>query len=353
MQTVGGAVVSRFAVLGCSAINSDERIAMRAIWHGLKKVELYECVGLLFSLFALAVFFLYADLADLKQQKQNWHWHPVRWVWDVYRAFLPKAFGAGLALLLAVGWWKHRDLRWGMRHTLILTRLVLPFCLLLFIYRVLNFYVPLFSPLDRDDWLLHADRWLFGVQPTIWLQQFVHPLLTDCFSFAYMAWFPLIFVTMVLLHFLSKKAVTEYTASVLFTFYLGYFCYLLIPAVGPYYTLQQTYSISLAGGLVTAAQQNLVLPGDLNIPRDAFPSLHTAVSLVMLYFIAVYRPRWLWLYVPLVASILLSTVYLRYHYVIDVIAGIALGLFTSVYSGRWCRKWRELLGPQKKHRAKG
>lgn len=316
---------------------------MKTIWLGVKKLELYECVGLLFSLLALALFVMYGDLIDAKQQIPGWHWYPVAWVWNVYRSFIPKAFAVSLLLFLALGLWKYRDWKWGVRQTFSLSRFAFPFCILLIIYRVLNFYIPLFSPIDHDDWLLQMDIRLFGIEPTVWLQRFIHPVLTDYLSFVYMVWFPLIFFTMLLMHLHSLVAVTNYTTSVLFSFYIGYFCYMLIPAVGPYYWLQQEYIFSLAGGVLTKAQTSLVVPNDFNVPRDAFPSLHTAVSCIMLWYIARYRRRWLLLYIPLVISILFSTIYLRYHYAIDVCAGIVLGVGTS-YLGSWLsKKWRSRL----------
>jgi membrane-associated phospholipid phosphatase len=68
---------------------------------------------------------------------------------------------------------------------------------------------------------------------------------------------------------------------------------------------------------------------------DAFPSGHTAVSLMCLYYAWKMRENKLFaVLIPVVTGLLISTVYLRYHYVIDVIAGIALtGLTIALAPG--------------------
>jgi len=44
---------------------------------------------------------------------------------------------------------------------------------------------PIHLGADYDDWLIAADRWLFGVDPTVWLYRFAHPVLTEVLMIAY------------------------------------------------------------------------------------------------------------------------------------------------------------------------
>ena len=44
---------------------------------------------------------------------------------------------------------------------------------------------PIHLGADYDDWLIAADRWLFGVDPTVWLYRFSHPVLTEVLMIAY------------------------------------------------------------------------------------------------------------------------------------------------------------------------
>jgi membrane-associated phospholipid phosphatase len=58
--------------------------------------------------------------------------------------------------------------------------------------------------------------------------------------------------------------------------------------------------------------------------RAAFPSLHAAVSLVaMIYAWRFLRP-WFWILLPFCLGLWISTIYLRHHFVVDLLAGWAL-----------------------------
>jgi membrane-associated phospholipid phosphatase len=57
---------------------------------------------------------------------------------------------------------------------------------------------------------------------------------------------------------------------------------------------------------------------------DCFPSGHTGLSLISLVHVARYLPRLLPLYVLLVGAIMVATLHLRYHYLLDLVAGIFL-----------------------------
>lgn len=311
----------------------------------VRKLELYEGVGLLVSLLCVIGFFAFGDELDAKQGEPGWHWYPLTWIWAIYSDFIPKALLYALVGLGLLGWFFEKSwklgLRWGVRQTLLVARYGLPFCILLIIYRALDFYIPLMAPVDRDGWLLQIDAWLFGgTQPSLLLEPYIRPWLTDYLSFVYMAWFPMIFFTLLLMMLKSRRVVSEYVGAALFAFYIGYVSYTLVPAVGPVYTLADTYTTSLSGGALTELQHSVITTQqDLNVPRDCFPSLHTAISCVMLYFVWRYRRKWLWLYAPLVLSILISTVYLRYHYVIDVLAGIALAALTCTIGRKGTTWW--------------
>jgi len=61
-------------------------------------------------------------------------------------------------------------------------------------------------------------------------------------------------------------------------------------------------------------------------PRSpSFPSSHASMSAVGVITLATLYPAWLWAFVALAAVLVFSRVYLRVHYVLDVLAGVALG----------------------------
>ena len=68
--------------------------------------------------------------------------------------------------------------------------------------------------------------------------------------------------------------------------------------------------------------------------QHVFPSLHCAVTLYLLLFDRQHRPaRFKLLLLPCIA-LWFSTLYLRYHYFIDVLCGFALSAFALWLANR-------------------
>ncbi|MHB8845243.1 MAG: phosphatase PAP2 family protein [Nitrospirota bacterium] len=181
-----------------------------------------------------------------------------------------------------------------------------------------------------DDLLISIDFRLFGGHhPTLLFERFIHPLLTTVLQFAYISYYPMaITLGAVLYRKKNKTAFGEAIFGIILCFYLSYAGYLLFPAIGPRFTLAHLQTSDLAASpLVVAIQETLNALE--NTKTDAFPSGHTAIALMTLYYAAKFRERSLTaLLIPAVTGLIISTVYLRYHYVIDVIAGIALTAMT-------------------------
>jgi membrane-associated phospholipid phosphatase len=183
-----------------------------------------------------------------------------------------------------------------------------------------------------DARLIAVDHAIFGVHPTVWLERFSNPLLTGLLQFAYISYyfiFPLLSVVLIARGG-GFGEFEEALFGILLCFYLSYVGYLLVPAIGPRFTLSHLQTSNLQVFPFVETIQN-ALNSLENNKTDAFPSGHTAVSLMTLYYAWKEGEKKLFAgLVPVVTALIISTVYLRYHYVIDVIAGIALTGLTIV-----------------------
>ncbi|MDP2208998.1 MAG: phosphatase PAP2 family protein [Bacteroidota bacterium] len=223
--------------------------------------------------------------------------------------------------------------------------------MILLTYKQLSFMIAPIHGKDYDTLLIEIDRWLFGVDPTVWMWQFSHPLLTEIVQIAYTSFY---FLFIIAGYELYKKGEFEkfYYAAflIVYGFYLSYIGYLFLPAVGPRFTLHDfgATNTELPGLFITNFLRDFVnyggsiVKGHPNpieiVQRDVFPSGHTQLTLVLMYISAHYNLKsklFLW-----VIGILLifGTVYLRYHYVIDLIAGgvfmiLNIGTAKFVYNG--------------------
>ena len=98
--------------------------------------------------------------------------------------------------------------------------------------------------------------------------------------------------------------------------------YLLLPAAGPAFT---TLPDQGAGGIIAPAVIALVKGGVTGM--DVFPSLHTALTLYITAFFWRDGCRKTALALaPVTAGTIAATLWLRYHYGVDVLAGLLLAL---------------------------
>ncbi|MEK7264445.1 MAG: phosphatase PAP2 family protein [Bacteroidota bacterium] len=196
---------------------------------------------------------------------------------------------------------------------------------------------------DFDDVLIAMDRWMFGGDPTKWMQSFSSPLLTELLQLTYASYYLLfIIVGYELFRRYEKKEFHFFVFCIVYGFFLSYIGYFLLPAVGPRFTLHEFNSIDaeLPGLFITKHLRSLINAGE-SIPhnvtnaidyvqRDVFPSGHTQLTLIVMYFAKKYNVKTQWLIVSLGTLLIFSTVYLHYHYVVDVLAGIIF---------MWCTLW--------------
>lgn len=260
---------------------------------------------------------------------------------------IPRKFYGGItrlavtALLMAVFLYfvKKKPL-WKYLYWL---RDVMPFLFCIAIYTNMHDTIHFVNPHDIHDKLIAIDKYLFGVEPVIWAQQFYHPWLTQYFSISYMNYF--ILAVIVVVYLLVKKRDVEMRRVLLGTilcFYFGYFLYILFPAAPPRLTLADQFVRSFHGGWLSAAQVKLVSISSSS-SRAAFPSLHCAVTLISLMYAFRYVRKLFYILLIPGISLVLATVYLRHHYVVDILAGFALAIFTfytAPYLARWWENFR-------------
>lgn len=219
---------------------------------------------------------------------------------------------------------------------------VMPFAFCIAIYTNLHDTIHFVNPYDIHDQLIAIDQYMFGVQPVLWAQQFYHPWLTQYFSISYMNYF---FITVsVVVFLLIKKRDADMRRVLLGTilcFYFGYFLYIIFPAAPPRLVLADQFIRDFGGGWLGAAQVKMVNISSSS-SRAAFPSLHCAITLITLMYAWVMSRKLFYILLIPGISLVMATVYLRHHYVIDIFAGFALAVF-AFYTAPYIAAWWENL----------
>ena len=200
-----------------------------------------------------------------------------------------------------------------------------PFLIILLMYYTLwGDATLLMVTTDRDQALMAIDQRLFGVQPSLAMQRFISPGMTSWMTFAY--FYHLINIPLVALFIYIWRGRTrfrEMMSGIMVVSFFGLMGYLLVPAIGPLYTLRDQYTVPLHQSL-WMLNREVDFMDFARIRRDVFPSLHVAISFVAWLYAYRNSKKLFWILSPLILSLWVSTVYLRYHYVIDVIAGLIL-----------------------------
>lgn len=235
-----------------------------------------------------------------------------------------------LSLVWMIGWCQSRPTSYRWRLRLLLTLTISILC-----YFSLTTAVPLMhnpSGLATLNWhqdgtLAQWDALLLGDAPRGLMLLESPSWVTDIFMACYLFFF--YYLVGGLLYYCLKDLNQFRIIVVGFcTLYaLGYVGYMLMPAVGPVDELG-----SRTGGWLTNTGGSIIAQRGNGV--DVFPSIHMAASLYLLLFDFKHRRNHFWWVLAPTVGLWISTIYLRYHYGVDLIAGIILAL-GCVWLIRW------------------
>lgn len=187
------------------------------------------------------------------------------------------------------------------------------------------------------DWRLTgvvdaAEAWLFHGQPSLYLSEWMPwVLLSELLHLCYLAY--LVVIPGVLAYwFLTKRlaAFRELVFLLTAVMLTSYLFFILWPVDSPFYRFDPL-GAPFAGHAIFDLVHAVSSRGGAR--GGAFPSAHASGATV-LWLVAWHHDRRLavWL-APVVAGLLVATVFGRFHYVLDTVAGVGLGV-AAVWAGR-------------------
>lgn len=197
-------------------------------------------------------------------------------------------------------------------------------------YLILRDLLPLVRP-DTVDATLHAiDEWLFGFSPALWFERFNRRPIVEWFSFFYFSYFWICGGYLLTVLWLLKpgRRTSVFAIGSMLVMFCGQLCYMLVPGYGPLRELAHAYEGPLDGGFFWSCVWQTVQTG--SAMKDIFPSLHTAMPTWFTAFAlwnARRDPRWrpvATITAFFAINIIISTMLLRWHYAIDIVAGLVL-----------------------------
>jgi len=205
-------------------------------------------------------------------------------------------------------------------------------------YKEMALLVPAVRRSDRDQWLANLDFRIWHANPTVWLERIQTPFLTELFQIVYTLFVPAVLLAAALLW--RKRRYTEfryYAFLIALGFLLSYVGYLLVPARGPRFLLRDLQHLRLQGLWLFHSLQD-TLDRLESAQYDCFPSGHTELTILAWWGSRWVSKRWFWVYFAYTPTLIFATVYLRYHYSVDVFAGAALAFILILVSPSIYRK---------------
>lgn len=185
---------------------------------------------------------------------------------------------------------------------------------------------------EQDALMASIDRTIFfGHDPNELMQSIIVRPLSEWLAFAYSFYavlYPLVLGAVFL--FGGRRALRESAFTIGAALLVSYVSYSLIPVKGP--VLTRTFDVSLDLYLLASVKEAMM--DATRITWDCFPSMHTCCSILLAWCAWRHVRRLFWWVLPIVASMPLACVYLRYHYVIDVLAGLVLAVVMTQVTKR-------------------
>ena len=227
----------------------------------------------------------------------------------------------------------------GRARVLRLARDFAPFYGVAVLYEGLAQLTPSLRPDVVDAALIRIDHAWLGVDAALWLERFASPSLSWVLAICYGSYFVLAPALAIVLYARGERALfRDLMLAGVLAAALAFAGYLLVPAVGPYAFQSDLFPHRLPGNAYCPSFIRMI--DDLRgVARDCFPSLHVAHATVVAVIAFRFR-RWLFAaLLPVVLGLVVSTLYLRMHYAVDLVAGAAVGAAAVLLAPLINRSW--------------
>jgi membrane-associated phospholipid phosphatase len=219
-------------------------------------------------------------------------------------------------------------------------------------------YAYLFGAVDKfqllihgqwmDDYVLDFEQWIFDVQPTLWIEDFISKPLTEWMMFSYVIYVPMYPVLCGIIYYLrGELAMEDYFFTLGFTNILCDIGFILFPVASPMYYIKQLYTVPLDGWVWTFLGE--CMRKYLHFAGGSIPSPHTAAATIMWVMAYRYHRPSFWVLTPIVLSLYISTFYCRYHYVTDAVVGVLVAFLALAVAPLLMKLWDRMAERESAH----
>lgn len=174
---------------------------------------------------------------------------------------------------------------------------------------------------NLDPFVANLEVTIFGGHPSIWFSQYMPwKWFNELMNFSYFSYYFLIFIVCYKIYVDSFENFPRTIFIICMSFYIYYILFILFPVAGPQFYLTPPDNQIPDAYIFSKLIRFVHDMGEG--PTAAFPSSHVGIVLILLYLANKFARKLLKWLIPISILLILSTVYIKAHYVVDVVAGI-------------------------------
>jgi membrane-associated phospholipid phosphatase len=193
-------------------------------------------------------------------------------------------------------------------------------------YREMATLIPVVRHADFDQALANVDLRFWGAYPTVWLERIYSPILTEYLQIIYTLFIPAVLLVPSVIWMQRRTQEFRYMAFLIaLGFLTSYIGYLIVPARGPRFLLDHAQHVPLTGLWYFSSMQTMLNQLE-HAHYDCFPSGHTELTVLACWLSRSISAKLFRAYFLYTLCIVFATVYLRYHYTADLLAGVMVAL---------------------------
>lgn len=176
-----------------------------------------------------------------------------------------------------------------------------------------------FKPIDEV--LILADELIFGFQPAIEFSDRMSSIFfIELMNFGYLSYYFIIVSFLILLIKYNEKIYNKLLFLLSTSFIIYYVIFIFVPSYGPQFWYNNTLNIAPEGVFFQRIVHFIQENGE--VKTGAIPSSHVGITLIITILSRQYLKFYFWIILPVTIILYFSTVYIKAHYFVDVIAGI-------------------------------
>lgn len=209
-----------------------------------------------------------------------------------------------------------------------------------YFYTETSFLKNILIGTNLDAHLSALEASVFGCQPSLCFSKAIpYKWFNELMNICYFSYYLMTAGVCISLYFLKRKESFRDVFIVVFSFYMYYAIYALFPVTGPQFYFSPA-EIEMDHPYLFGKIMHYILT-NVEEPTGAFPSSHVGVALILSWVAYRHLKKLFWWVLPFTLGICFATVYLKAHYLLDVIAGfISAPVFIFISSALYSRLTR-------------